>query len=67
MLAVEGYWSTVKPTSWFASHTSVIKSKASRRDKLSAAAAANAANGTAQARPKLKTMLATTSKPNQSG
>jgi hypothetical protein len=57
----------VKPTNWFASHTSVIKSKASRRDKLSAAAAANAANGTAQARPRLKTTLAPTSNPNHSG
>jgi hypothetical protein len=56
----------VKPTSWFASHASVIKSKASRRDKLSAAAAANAANGTAQARPRLKTTLAPTSNPNHS-
>jgi hypothetical protein len=55
----------VKPTSWFANHTDVTSTNASRRDNVSAAAAAKAANGVAQARPKLKATLADISRPNQ--
>jgi len=62
---VHGYRRTMKPTNWLASQTAPVKSIASRRFKVRAAAVLNAAKGVAQAKPRLNATLAQTSKANQ--